>query len=761
MGSVRALEWAASVTVNTEKLSHSYKPGGAMLPEPLGFPYLDPTAITVTVIAETTGLPTVLAPDFYELTGAGPSGTGTIRALTLWPPNDEWHVRRRTPLLQRAEIAPGQPLPSKDVEQSLDRITMGTQEARRAAADIAERSLQVPLGEVASTIPPAAVRAGQFLAFDAIGRPVPAIGTGAGDLALRSDLAAADGAALIGYDAGGTIRPVQDKLRDITRTIFDVATPGEQILIGAGLIDLSVYIERMKAIGGRWRIPDLGYQYTMATRISEMPARFVLLFDGGCDTIFTGVPTFGVAQGLFESTADGTQIACYDRDEKATFRSQTPSSRFWLHDGIGITGMRTRGVRCVDMKVQIARPGDDAAVLAGDLATAPRNAAAFDWECVFTGRDANGAEGAVMHYYAQRGRCFDGQATRVGSGYQAWGGNADFSLHGTPSSDPVVEAARLKCRDILVQDIVCEDCTNTFVFLCMVQGGTVRDCIGDKAWDVGFDAEGCRNVTFERCTGQRAVTAVMSVYFFAENVVFLNCTATSPDAVAYPRLFATINPAQLASFVPGASIIGGRYECTEAAGGFATVTVGAMTKWHIERAEFVQACILGSANGLHDVSVVGNRFRVARRASGPFTFVTLGPSINNLGNDAPKVRVEHNSYSSLATQPAGTRLAYLASAENNVTPDYVYAGNRVADVPVDGGGFAGLHISWSGVGSVGFHVRVLDNGGRGHPITYKREAGATSDPVIITGPRVDPAVPGTMLNTNFNSDGTTIVPLAA
>jgi hypothetical protein len=94
------------------------------------------------------------------------------------------------------------------------------------------RSALAPLGESIGTLPPISDRAGLFFAFDADGNPI-AIPAGGADDALRTDLAAATGSALIGYTGpGGTQRSIKAKLADHI-SVKDFGAKGDSDATGA------------------------------------------------------------------------------------------------------------------------------------------------------------------------------------------------------------------------------------------------------------------------------------------------------------------------------------------------------------------------------------------------------------------------------------------------------------------------------------------------------------------------------------------------
>ena len=99
-------------------------------------------------------------------------------------------------------------------EDALDKLTILIQQLEEKA----RRALLLPVSEIdPDALPLAEDRAGGYLAFDADGNPVPSAGTG-NDSALRTDLAAGGGAALVGFTPTGTgaaVRSMLTKMRGL------------------------------------------------------------------------------------------------------------------------------------------------------------------------------------------------------------------------------------------------------------------------------------------------------------------------------------------------------------------------------------------------------------------------------------------------------------------------------------------------------------------------------------------------------------------
>lgn len=144
-----------------------------------------------------------LDPSAYGFTGTQLDGGGYAGGtVTLNDTVDDVTVRieRDVRPTRTSQFAPSNSVPVGAVDMAFNRLTASQQ-------DLDRRKIDAPYGDVA----------GQFLAFDAEGRPVASSGTGA-DAGLRTDMATPVGDTLLGTlqtGAGAVARTLQDRLRDI------------------------------------------------------------------------------------------------------------------------------------------------------------------------------------------------------------------------------------------------------------------------------------------------------------------------------------------------------------------------------------------------------------------------------------------------------------------------------------------------------------------------------------------------------------------
>jgi hypothetical protein len=174
------------------------------------------------------GVATVLTDNYYTVSlnadqDANPGGTITYPlAGSAMADPESLAIIGDAAYEQATDIANAGRFLPRVVENALDLLTILIQQLY----DKFGRALLYPAGEsTTATLPTIAQRAGKFFAFDAVGAPTAATGTG-NDSALRTDLAASGGSALGGFIAAGVgaiLRTIQAKLRE-TKTTQDYTT---------------------------------------------------------------------------------------------------------------------------------------------------------------------------------------------------------------------------------------------------------------------------------------------------------------------------------------------------------------------------------------------------------------------------------------------------------------------------------------------------------------------------------------------------------
>lgn len=168
------------MTVNTTTNRVSYAGNGTTTAFAVPFPFLADADLVVLERTDSTGVElTKTLTTHYTVSGAG-DASGTVTMLTAPATGVTLVIYRDPALTQIVDLVPNDPLPVETaIEQPLDRLTMITQRTR----ELVERALRLPDGDTGFVaadmkIPAKVTRAGNYLSFDADGKPIASAGTG-------------------------------------------------------------------------------------------------------------------------------------------------------------------------------------------------------------------------------------------------------------------------------------------------------------------------------------------------------------------------------------------------------------------------------------------------------------------------------------------------------------------------------------------------------------------------------------------------------
>jgi hypothetical protein len=159
------------MTVSSSTAKVSYSGNGATQAFAVPFYFLANSQLLV-VRRSSTGVDVtqVLGTD-YTVTGAGVLTGGTVTMTVAPPVGTTLVISRNVPLTQETDLQPNDRLPAETLEQSIDKLTMITQQLDETT----DRALKYPLtdsGLISSTLPSSTQRANKYLAFDSVGAPI-------------------------------------------------------------------------------------------------------------------------------------------------------------------------------------------------------------------------------------------------------------------------------------------------------------------------------------------------------------------------------------------------------------------------------------------------------------------------------------------------------------------------------------------------------------------------------------------------------------
>lgn len=316
--------------------------------------------------------------------------------------------------------------------------------------------------------------------------------------------------------------------------------------------------------------------------------------------------------------------------------------------------------------------------------------------------------GACFLYFARSCEVRDAQYKNVANGVQWWGGNADPVR---PPADGGPHSER-KCRDILIENVSALGIRGAGIWGSMGRDVIVRDCMVADVGDVGFDAEGSQQVTFERCTARNARNGCFSTFFLCTGIRFVDCTGVVDDR-KFP-LLRVYNESQVNNYNTGLEIIGGTFECRDRSGPGTIDTVnGPVGTLSLTGATLKNVRIDVAHSNMHRTEIVGNVLELpypldrsaaitagSSKALQGAAQITPG-SVEIKGNiirylatstpgDATAILLREDDFNSSAidevrdnriTGPFATAITVVnASANNGVTPRFSITGNRFVDL---------------------------------------------------------------------------------
>jgi len=156
------------MTVSSSTARVSYSGNGVTVAFAVPFYFLSNSHLAVTLRASTgVETPQVLGTD-YTVTGAGVLTGGTVTMTTAPASGATLVIVRSVPLTQETDLQPNDRLPAETLEQTVDKLTMITQQIDEAT----DRAIKFPVSDSSAfdtTLPVSSSRAGKYLRFGSTG----------------------------------------------------------------------------------------------------------------------------------------------------------------------------------------------------------------------------------------------------------------------------------------------------------------------------------------------------------------------------------------------------------------------------------------------------------------------------------------------------------------------------------------------------------------------------------------------------------------
>jgi hypothetical protein len=158
------------MTVSSTTARVSYSGNGTTTAFTVPFYFLANSQLGVSLYSS-AGVETVQLLDTnYTVTGAGVTSGGTVTMTVAPATGTTLVIYRGVPLTQATDLLPNDRLPAESIEQSLDKLTMLTQQLNEGVV----RSIRTPIGDSSALdmrLPTVANRLRKVLGFDSTGKP--------------------------------------------------------------------------------------------------------------------------------------------------------------------------------------------------------------------------------------------------------------------------------------------------------------------------------------------------------------------------------------------------------------------------------------------------------------------------------------------------------------------------------------------------------------------------------------------------------------
>lgn len=323
--------------------------------------------------------------------------------------------------------------------------------------------------------------------------------------------------------------------------------------------DDDAFLERLMR-EARPRLPYRQEPYRL-TRTVTIPAGVTLTIDPNTRIIWDGPVGSGTSLvSVFKAAGDNTGVVVSAGE--AFIECRVPSPFVYAVEMRGFSGFTVTGIHSRECQQALIASTSDAYAevkLEGPNANAARNFSVIGGGASYAKLQPFG-HGACFLHFAADGQVRGARYRNVPNGVQWWGGNAD------PVRPPAEGGAanERKCRKLLVVDVTVEHVAGAGIWGALGQDIVVRQCTVNDAGDVAFDAEGCNQVTFDRCTASNGRNGCFTTFFLCNGVKFVNCTGVV-DNKAFP-LLRVYNESQTNWDNKGLEIIGGFFECRDQTG---------------------------------------------------------------------------------------------------------------------------------------------------------------------------------------------------
>jgi len=184
-------------------------------------------------------------------------------------------------------------------------------------------------------------------------------------------------------------------------------------------------------------------------------------------------------------------------------------------------------------------------------------------------------------------------ATSYQHGIVWWGGDSAVNANGAPG-------AERKTSRITIKDCHISNMDGGGIWGSMGRNIKVVNCVVDRCGDVGFDAEGCQEVTFRGGKVSNCANGCLTTFWGARNIVFENINVELSGA--HKLAFRSYNATLQATFAESVSILGGSITCKDGIGWLDQAN-GPLDSFVMRGTKLTNVIIEMVQQNIHDVTI--------------------------------------------------------------------------------------------------------------------------------------------------------------
>lgn len=238
--------------------------------------------------------------------------------------------------------------------------------------------------------------------------------------------------------------------------------------------------------------------------------------------------------------------------------------------------------------------------------------------CIGTGNPKVNTNSAfITVQYHTNVRIDNCQADGYDHGIMWWGGDSNYQKNGAPQ-------AERKTSDITITNCRISNIRQGGIWGSMGRNVKVVNCTVDTCGDVGFDAEGCQDVTFSGGKVRNCKNGCLTTFWGASNIVFQNVDVEV--SASFPLAFRSYNATLKAALSESASIIGGTITCPDGIGRIDQGS-GPLDNFLMRGTHLKNVIVNMTQRNIHNITIDGITAEFTRQAPNK-----SGDAVINIGN---------------------------------------------------------------------------------------------------------------------------------